>query len=367
MIGCLLLPPPEPNGASHPHPNGPHPSPLPQGEGAKAKLPPQRGGLREGDPARLETLAARLAAFSDRVELRPAGCYLELSHLARSEWPPVAAQIAQVGQAELGRAVRLGLAPGQFSAALAAAATSPLEPITIIPPEQAAAFLVSQPLAALALPAAMQRRLVRLGLTSLGDLAGLPPGAVLAQFGAEGRRWQELAQGRDERPVARYRPPAVAERALCFEGPVVEQAPLEAAVAQLAEALAGHLARCGLAAGGLSLHLTLAEGGDWSARCHPAQPLSRAERLSQSLLVLLPAALPGPVSGLRLRLTELQPLRPEQLALFGPDRAESGALAGLLPQLVARFGPCFYQARLTEPLAYLPEERFGLAAVSGWR
>src|SRR5262249_54547718 len=49
--------------------------------------------------------------------------------------------------------------------------------------------------------------LVRLGIRTLGDLAALPPQAVLARFGPEGALCHRLARGEDERPLAARTPP----------------------------------------------------------------------------------------------------------------------------------------------------------------
>ena len=49
--------------------------------------------------------------------------------------------------------------------------------------------------------------LVRLGLPTLGDVAALAPDAVLARFGADGRRIHELARGIDPGPSVLVTPP----------------------------------------------------------------------------------------------------------------------------------------------------------------
>ena len=46
-----------------------------------------------------------------------------------------------------------------------------------------------------------------LGIRTLGDLAALPPDAVLARFGIEGRRFHDLARGIDHQPPGLVAPP----------------------------------------------------------------------------------------------------------------------------------------------------------------
>jgi nucleotidyltransferase/DNA polymerase involved in DNA repair len=123
--------------------------------------------------------------------------------------------------------VRAGIGDNRWLAALAARLARPSRP------EAPAAFLalpagavaVRHALAALPLvllPAEpeMRQRLALFGLTTLGELAGLPRSAVGAQFGRDGERLQALARGEDPRPlVPRRRPERLVTRAT-FEPPV---------------------------------------------------------------------------------------------------------------------------------------------------
>jgi hypothetical protein len=93
-----------------------------------------------------------------------------------------------------------GLANGKFISRVAACTTRP-GATKIVPPDDEAAFLA--PLSIDHLPAsdAMRWRLRLLGLETLGDIAKLPLGAFQAQFGPEGKRWWELANGIDNVPL----------------------------------------------------------------------------------------------------------------------------------------------------------------------
>ncbi len=101
----------------------------------------------------------------------------------------------------------LGIANGKFPARVAAETARP-GAARLVPPGEAAAFLA--PLSIEHLPAtdAMRWRLGLLGLTTMGEIARLPPGAFAAQFGPEGERCWQLAQGTDAEPLA----PRVRER-----------------------------------------------------------------------------------------------------------------------------------------------------------
>ena len=100
--------------------------------------------------------------------------------------------------------VRVGIADGPFTAAVAAELA---DPVCIVRPGGAAAFLA--PLSVQLLGCSqLTDVLVRLGIGTLGAFAALPEADVLGRFGTEGRRARCLAAGADERPLAPREPPA---------------------------------------------------------------------------------------------------------------------------------------------------------------
>src|SRR5204862_7945658 len=76
----------------------------------------------------------------------------------------------------------------------------------VVPPEGSSAFLSPWPVSTLGDPE-LTSLLVRLGLPTLGAVAALPPDAVLARFGVEGRRFHDLARGIDPGPPVLVTPP----------------------------------------------------------------------------------------------------------------------------------------------------------------
>jgi hypothetical protein len=73
--------------------------------------------------------------------------------------------------------------------------------VKIVPLGEEAAFLAPLPIEHLPAAEAMRWRLGMLGLGTIGEVARLPLGAVQAQFGPEGRRCWELANGIDSEPL----------------------------------------------------------------------------------------------------------------------------------------------------------------------
>lgn len=165
------------------------------------------------DPARdaraFEPIVAALDAITPRVEVvqpgqvafptrGPSRFFGGDAALAER----TAAVVAEVLGGVAGPA-RVGIADGSLAAALAARRA---RAIAVVPPGGSPAFLAPLPLRALGRPE-LTDVLGRLGLHTLGDLAGLPGPDVLARFGAAGQGAWRLASGLDERPPATAPPP----------------------------------------------------------------------------------------------------------------------------------------------------------------
>src|SRR3954454_13502172 len=161
------------------------------------------------DPERAERsweeALRRLEGIGAQVESGCAGeAFFEAGGLSRL-WGGIEAVLKRVRE-QLG-SVRLGAGPGRFCAYVAAASSA-----GIIPDGRAGEFLEPLPVSLLCgrlgdreeaddLP----NELERLGISTLGRLAGLPRDAVSDRFGRPGLRALRLARGEDEplrpRPV----------------------------------------------------------------------------------------------------------------------------------------------------------------------
>ena len=101
----------------------------------------------------------------------------------------------------------VGIAEGKFAAGVAAKEARPGS-VKIVAEGEEAAFLAPLPVEHLPASDAMRWRLAMLGITTIGAVAKLPIGAIQAQFGNEGKRCWELANGTDTQPLQ----PRVCER-----------------------------------------------------------------------------------------------------------------------------------------------------------
>src|ERR671934_99810 len=118
--------------------------------------------------------------------------------------PALKRALASVGP---GWDARVGAAGRRF-AALAAANVARSGQALVVSDERTREFLAPLPLTLLPVDAARRQELEDLGVKKLGELAGLPGGAVAERLGPDGRRAWSLARGgssgrvRGRRPVA---------------------------------------------------------------------------------------------------------------------------------------------------------------------
>ena len=139
---------------------------------------------------------------------------------------------------------RIGVADGVFAARLAARRAEP-GGMFVVPAGESAAFLSSWPVRALD-DDDLASLLVRLGLPTLGDFAGLPPASVLGRFGPVGLTAHRRARGEDEHPPALRVPPPELELHHEFDPPVSRVDTAVFAGRALADQLLAELAADGL-------------------------------------------------------------------------------------------------------------------------
>lgn len=309
-----------------------------------------------------------LADFSRQIEPAETGAiassYLELGHLSSKERVELTRQIGRRVREQTRLAPALGLASGKFPPHVAAISVTPNKAIVIAPGREAT-FLAPRPINLLPLDDDLARRFYLLGLRTLGQLAALPAGAVLVQFGSYGRWLHRLARGQDDRPVLPHRPPLVEQLTRSLDGPVNDRPVLVALGRLMLAELANRLQAGGRLTRELRLSLYLENGIEWAEGRLLRQATADPERLGQHLVVLLEGAgVDCGVTALSVSLAGLVPATGRQLDLFTHGGEQEQRLRETLPDLLARYGPDrFYAPAVTHPAAYLPEGRFQLRPV----
>ncbi len=193
--------------------------------------------------------------------------------------PAVAERIVDVVTAHTGVQCRIGIADGLFAATLAAHRD------LLVPPEGSAGFLAPLSIAELHQHSAGVDRaavdrtalvdlLHRLGLRTLGAFAALPVDDVASRFGLDGVRAHRLAQGLDERPLARRDPPADLTVTRRFDPPLDRVDAAAFASREPAEQLHAALASRGLACVRLGVGACTEAGEELHRVWRCAEPLT---------------------------------------------------------------------------------------------
>lgn len=147
-----------------------------------------------------------------------------------------------------GFACAVGVADGTFAADLAARAAwdeADREGIYVVASRSTAQFLAPHPVSTLELPG-LTDVLIRLGVRTLGDLAALPAGDVLARFGPDGAAAHRLAAGLRHRQLVTRPPGDDLGAETEFDPPIQQSEPAVFAAKRLADQLHQNLAAHGL-------------------------------------------------------------------------------------------------------------------------
>ena len=268
--------------------------------------------------------------------------------------------IVSAVQAACGLIPAVGLAEGKFPAFAAAQSVQPGE-VRAVPAGAEAAFLRPFDVSLLPLDPEMVQRLQILGLETLAEVARLSLPELQSQFGFEGERLWQLANGIDSEPLRPRSRRESLEAALAFEAPVAGIEVLIAASKQLVSRL--RLPLKGRAARELVLQAELVSGRGWERRLvfRDAIGLGQSGEDGRLAFVLRSslANFPPPqaVRSLSLRLSGLSGETGKQLSL-GERGRQQRQLQEAVRQLKARYGfSPIYQCVDVEPWSAVPEER----------
>ncbi len=292
-------------------------------------------------------VTADLAQHIDRVEPRyqpGKACWLVLS-----DHPRELHILRRRIECLLGGKVTIGTGSSKFVAQ--AAGASGAEHCRVAPGEEAA-FLAPFPAALLPLNADMRRRLPMMGIRRIGDFAALSRAAVFEQWERHGCWCYDLALGIDSRPLQAHQPPPVLAASLSFDEPIADRESLLAACLRLASPLLDQLG--GREAGRLVLLLEDENRRRHELHLQPSAPLRGLAHFEKQLPMLLEKLLArAGILELRLQLSELAALQPQQLSLFEVTR-EGRSLRGALTAWGRRFHETVYQLSLTDAPRHFP-------------
>src|SRR5947207_11731988 len=157
---------------------------------------------------------------------------------------------------------RVGAAERRF-AALAAATVARAGQALIVSDERVPEFLAPLPLEVVPMDPRRRAELRELGGKKIGQLAGLPGGAVAERLGPDGRRAWGLARGGRSSRVRGRRPPSELVEALEFPEAIGNELTLRRAFGALLETLMARPERADRFVRKLALSARLVGGGSW--------------------------------------------------------------------------------------------------------
>ena len=237
---------------------------------------------------------------------------------------------------------RIGAAGRRFTALAAASVARPGQ-VLVVRDDEVGNFLAPLPLDLLPIERQQHHELEALGVRKLGQLAGLPGGAVAERLGPDGRRAWSLARGGTNARVRGRRPPAELVESLEFPEAIGNELTLRRALGALVDtalarperrdrfvrkvALSARLVSAGGAGG----------GGSWRRAMTLREPSAEADRIRIALAPKL-ADLPAPVVELRLELVELTEAAGRQLELLAAGAEDRTRLREGLRQVRASTG-----------------------------
>jgi nucleotidyltransferase/DNA polymerase involved in DNA repair len=262
---------------------------------------------------------------------------------------------------QTGLMASVGIADGKFAARVAAQTTR-AGLAKVVPSGQEAAFLAPIDVSLLPCSRDTLRHLQLFGLRTMGDLAALPVGAVQAQFGAEGRRIWELAQGIDREPLRPLKREESIREHLAFYAPLISREALVTAGRELITRLLGQPAMNGRAARRITLRALLSDGRCWERAIVFREASADREQMLCVLKSAIEAApLTAPIEEVSIELSGLTARTGKQEGFFSGDRRRQPQFGEAIRQLKARYGRSLVaQVVEVEPWSRIPERRHAL-------
>ncbi len=341
-------------------------SAMPSAQAARL-LPPEAIWTR-GDFDRYGEMSAQVIEIFERFtpEVQQASideAYLGISAAPGGPHPIEVARSIQEAVDALGLSCSIGIASNKTVAKIGSDRDKP-HGITVIMPGGEAAFLAPLPVRTMpGIGPTTARRLVSLGVRTLGDLASLDERTALQVLGNHGPAAVRRAQGLDSRPVREREAVKSVSNERTFGTDIRDREEVRAALAGLAERVGGRLRSSGMA--GRTVHLKV-RYGDFSTRT-AQEALDEATDSTNTLLVCasrLLESLWAPGVGVRLLGVGVSGFGHEPLQLSIPsDEAAVDQRRMIIERAVdelrERFGPDAVRFGVRRSASRDPRDRYG--------
>ena len=228
-----------------------------------------------------------------------------------------------------------------------------------------AAFLKDLPCEILPISAKSKNKLQDYGIRTLGQIKSLAPGPIQAQFGAEGKRILELANGYDDTPLYPRFMQEIIEENTTLSSVTVSLENIQATVETLLSTIFSREILKGRGIRSLTLWTRGWNGEHWERSLQFKEPAMEAKSaISRVKLVLESYPQPGPVEQLGIRITRLGYGDGRQRSLFSEVRAKDHLMEDI-KQLNLRLGNNqIFKVKEVEPWSRIPERRYALTPLN---
>lgn len=257
--------------------------------------------------------------------------------------PEIARSIRREIREAEGLTASVGVGTSRFIAKLASDLEKP-DGLVIVPSGEERAFLEPLPIERLrgAGPEAV-RTFRRLGVDTIGEAADVPLRTLVATFGeAAGRRFHELARGRDDEPVNPDRERKSLGKETTFSRNVADRERVERTLLRLTEAVAASLRRKGFAGSTITLKLRREGFETLTRQTTLDRPVDTTGAIWPVVRRLFRRADEGdrPIRLVGVSLSRLTEEGDRQLSLFenGPEGPSDAGIAAAVDQLARRYG-----------------------------
>lgn len=184
----------------------------------------------------------------------------------------------------------------------------------------------------------IEKRLLALGVVTIGELANIPCPMLVRQFGAVGSRLHRLAQGIDLTPVKALYPPETIITEHTFDDAPSEPDAVEPHLLRMSDQASARLGKLNQKAGAVSVRLEF-DGGEVALRSYvPKSPISSVQEIYSAARRIVRREMCGAgVASIRLTLSDLRAVGGFQLNFF-EDTERKLRIQNLLARIRERYG-----------------------------
>ena len=269
--------------------------------------------------------------------------------------------IANLGE-HTGFRMACGVSSVRFVSILAAEETAG-DDVLVVPDGDEQVFLRNLPLERLPVSDNTVRRLHLFGITRIGEVLTLPAGAIEAQFGKEGRRLIEFAQGSDDGLLEPWRDESELSMEKHFDVPVESTEELFQSMEELVVPLCAGLQERWQCCRTVTIEVRFEDATTLNRSVRFKQPVSSSTVINRRIVRCIEQFCDmAPVEDVRLTLKDLCAETGMQTSfLDGPPRAKSQFFEAVRT-LQGRYGDTVLKKVVASRNGRLPEERFAFTA-----